>query len=450
MGGTRTAATGEPPVPDPWDDLESLCRLPHRGTCTPEEGRAARWLAARLAELGFEVDLQPFTAPRHTLYLGPGLTGLVLAALGLTGARWAGPGAGSGLLALMALVTLVPLLGELALWPGGTPISLAWVVPRGRSQNVVARWPQGTPRAAAARQPGEAGPGPSAAGLPAAGPQEPLGGRQGEPGPLHLVITAHYDTQWGSWLFAPRFLPWLQAFFVAGYAAFAAVPVLLAARAAGMVAAAPLAAAALVSAAVAGFLLLSWATGRPINGANDNGSGVAVALALARRWAARPLPGVELVVALTGAEETGMRGMAALLSHPWFPRQRGSQVAVLNIDNVGAGRLHYLTAEGMLLPVRYDARLVQEARRLAAALPAGRLTPGPRPLLPTDALVPAARRIPAITFLATGPGGRIPHYHWHTDRLEHVDRAHLAEVARVLWTYVAQLAGEPRAGRYPA
>lgn len=458
-------AARDPEVPDPWNDLEALCRLPHRGTCTPEEGRAARWLAALLQELGFEVDLQPFAAPRHTLYLGPGLTGLLLSGLGLAGARWAEPGAGSGLLACLALAALVPLLGELVLWPGGVPVSLAWIVPRGRSQNVVARWPRPdatgpaavATRASAAR----ATPAATAAGsrasppTPAAatsavdapdGPADPGAGTRAGTGDtrLHLVLTAHYDTQWGSWLFAPRFLPWLQAFFVAGYAAFAAVPVLLAARAAGLAVAGPLAGAAWGSAAVAGFLLISWAAGRPINGANDNGSGVAVALALARRWASVPLPGVELVVALTGAEETGMRGMAALLSHPWFPRDRRDRVAVVNVDNVGAGRLHYLTAEGMLLPVRYDPGLVEHARRLAAELPAGQLAPGPRPLLPTDALVPAARRIPSITFLATGPDNRIPHYHWHTDRLEHVDRSHLAQVARVLWEYVTRLTAARR------
>ncbi|ADU50571.1 peptidase M28 [Thermaerobacter marianensis DSM 12885] len=402
----------EIPVPDPWPDLEALCRLPHRGTATPEEGRAARWLAAVLQERGYEVDVQPFTAPRHTLYLGPGWIGLGLAALALGGARWSGPAWGYAVMAAVAVLALLPLVGELALWPAGSRLSLGVVVPRGRSQNVVARLPRhGAPR-----------------GDAVAGP------------PLHVVVTAHYDTQWGSWLFAPRFLPFLQAFFVAGYAAFAAVPVLLAARALGAAPAAPLAAAGALAAAVAGFLLVSWLAGRPVNGANDNGSGVAVALALARRWAQAPLPGIELTVALTGAEETGMRGMAALLDHPWFPRHAPRGVVVVNVDNVGAGRLHYLTAEGMLRPVRYDRWLVERARELAAALPAGMLTPGPRPLLPTDALVPAARGIPAITFLGAGPRGRIPHYHWHTDRLEHVDRAHLVQVAGVLWSYLEHLA----------
>ncbi|QBS37430.1 M20/M25/M40 family metallo-hydrolase [Thermaerobacter sp. FW80] len=477
---------GHSDVPDPWDDLVALCRLPHRGTATAEEGRAARWLAARLAEMGYQVDVQPFTAPRHTLYLGPGFIGVALAALGIGGARWQGPAWALGLLAAAAALVLLPLLGELVLWPRGSRLSLALLVPRGASQNVVARLPRrGGPAAGAARgavgggaphpaprpvrepaarppadvadpsatRPPAAAAGPNvtrppadAAGAAAARPPadavEPGAARPpaGPPWPLHVVVTAHYDTQWGSWLFAPRILPGLQAFFVVGYAAFLAVPLLLVARAVGLAGSTPLAVAAAASAAVAAFLLISWLGGRPVNGANDNGSGVAVALALARRWARQPLPGIELLLAFTGAEETGMRGMAALLEHPWFPRTAPGGVAVVNVDNVGAGRLHYLTAEGMLLPVRYDPWLVAQARRLAEELPAGLLTPGPRPLLPTDALVAAARGIPAITFLATGPGGRIPHYHWHTDRLEHVDRGHLAGVADLLWRYLAQLA----------
>ena len=441
---------GEADRPDPWDDLVALCRLPHRGTATAEEARAARWLAARLAEIGYEVDVQPFTAPRHTLYLGPGLIGLALAALGMLGARWQGPAGALGLLAAAAALALLPLVGELVLWPRGSRLSLALLVPRGPSQNVVARLARkdGTaadaPRGAVALAAGdEPGPTPSTPGRAPEGAGEVDAAARvpvGSASPLHVVVTAHYDTQWGSWLFAPRILPGLKAFFLVGYAAFLAVPLLLVARAAGLAVSTPLAVAAAASAAVAAFLLVSWLGGRPVNGANDNGSGVAVALALARRWARGPLPGIQLILAFTGAEETGMRGMAALLEHPWFPRAAPGGIAVVNVDNVGAGRLHYLTAEGMLVPVRYAPWLVTQARRLAQGLPAGLLTPGPRPLLPTDALVAAARGIPAITFLATGPGGRIPHYHWHTDRLEHVDRGHLAGVADLLWQYLAQLA----------
>ncbi|HEY8415157.1 MAG TPA: M20/M25/M40 family metallo-hydrolase [Thermaerobacter sp.] len=399
---------------DLWRDLTELSRLPHRGSGTREEARAARWLAARLQELGYEVEIQEFRTPRHTLYLGPAWIGLALAALAVTARNLAG--GGTALAAAAALVALLPLLGEVLFWPYGWPINLTPLLPRARSQNVLAR------------------PGPSRAGNDIAAPR------------LHLFLVAHYDTQWGSWLFAPRFLPFTRSFFTLGYAGFVAVPLLLVLRAAGVAGASPaLLAAGILDAAVAGFLLLCWLTGRPVNGANDNGSGVAVALELARRLHARPLPGAEVTVVFTGAEEVGMRGMATFVAHPLFRRAlaRGrDRVVVINLDNVGRGRLHYLTGEGLVVPVAYDRRLVCLAARVAAALPTGRLTPGPRPLLPTDALLPAARKIPAITFLATGPDGRIPHYHWHSDRLEQVDRRHLEEVADTVWAFLQALAAE--------
>ncbi|PZN11894.1 MAG: peptidase M28 [Bacillota bacterium] len=418
---------------DLWRDLVELTRLPHRGSGTREEAHAARWLAARLQELGYRVEIQEFRTPRHTLYLGPAWTGMALAALALASQGLAG--AGAALAAAGALVVLLPLVGEVLLWPYGWPINLTPLLPRGRSQNVLAR--PGPVRNATAGGTGSPGEG---------DPQEAPRAGDGAVRPFHLFLVAHYDTQWGSWLFAPRFLPFTRSFFTLGYAGFVAVPLLLFLRAAGVAgASAALLAAGILDAAVAGFLLLCWLTGRPVNGANDNGSGVAVALELARRLQAQPLPGAEVTVALTGAEEVGMRGMAALVGHPLFRRAlaRGrDRVVVINLDNLGRGRLHYLTGEGLVLPVAYDRRLVRLAARVAAALPTGRLTPGPRPLLPTDALLPAARKIPAITFLATGPDGRIPHYHWHSDRLEHVDRRHLEEVADAVWAFLQALATE--------
>lgn len=421
---------------DVWRDLTELSRLPHRGSGTREEARAACWLAARLQELGYQVEIQEFRTPRHTLYLGPAWTGLALAALAVAARDLAGGGA--ALTAAAALLALLPLLGEVLLWPYGWPINLTPLLPRARSQNVLAR--PGPART------GEGGGTTGGHGVRAPRDRSRPGGGDDASPRFHLFLVAHYDTQWGSWLFAPRFLPFTRSFFTLGYAGFLAVPLLLFLRAAGVAAAAPaLLAAGLLDAAVAGFLLLCWLAGRPVNGANDNGSGVAVALEMARRLQARPLPGVEVTLVFTGAEEVGMRGMAAFLTHPSFRAAlaRGrDRVVVVNLDNVGRGRLHYLTGEGLIVPVAYDRRLTSLAAGVAGGLPAGRLTPGPRPLLPTDALLPAARQIPAITFLATGPDGRIPHYHWHSDRPDQVDRRHLEEVADSVWAYLQALAAE--------
>ena len=54
-----------------WSYLDKLSRYPHRGVGTKEEAAAAAEAAQWLKDLGYHVDIQPFQAPRDTLYLGP-------------------------------------------------------------------------------------------------------------------------------------------------------------------------------------------------------------------------------------------------------------------------------------------------------------------------------------------------------------------------------------------
>ena len=67
------------------------------------------------------------------------------------------------------------------------------------------------------------------------------------------------------------------------------------------------------------------------NGADDNASGVAAALAIAREVAARPL-GATLVIALVDAEEEGLRGARHFVEQPPIPL---GQIALnVNLDMV--------------------------------------------------------------------------------------------------------------------
>src|SRR5690606_41404111 len=73
-----------------WHYLEGLCRLGPRGSATEGERQAAQWIAARLEELGYDVEIQPFMSPRHTLYLGPAavMAGMLV---GRNLAAWSAP-----------------------------------------------------------------------------------------------------------------------------------------------------------------------------------------------------------------------------------------------------------------------------------------------------------------------------------------------------------------------
>jgi aminopeptidase YwaD len=76
--------------------------------------------------------------------------------------------------------------------------------------------------------------------------------------------------------------------------------------------------------------------GAVYHGADDNASGTAVVVALARAFAAAGGTARTLVVALFGAEELGLVGSAHYVRHPAWPLERTA--AMLNFDMVG--RMH--------------------------------------------------------------------------------------------------------------
>src|SRR5690606_41527223 len=96
-----------------WHYLEGLCRLGPRGSATEGERQAAQWIAARLEELGYDVEIQPFMSPRHTLYLGPAavMAGMLVAR---DLAAWSAP-----LAVGVVVLLLVPRGGEMV-GAGGT------------------------------------------------------------------------------------------------------------------------------------------------------------------------------------------------------------------------------------------------------------------------------------------------------------------------------------------
>lgn len=384
-----------------WKYLEQLARLPARGSATEGERTAARWLHEQLQALGYHVETQPFQSPRHTLYLGPTIVIVVL-----LGTLWLSQ-ALPALAAFLAAAAFVPLVGEML----GAGVNFNLLLPKSPSQNVIAR--------------------------PA------RGGSGGEDAAPDVVVVAHYDTQWGSWLFAPGFRRFLQPFFIVTYAGLVLAFVAIVFRwvlpqAVWTDTMASVAAVILVVSGV--FLFGSWLTGRPVPGANDNGSGVAVALALADRWMEQAnLHGDRAITpwfVFTGCEEVGLRGMHRFLADATLERD----TIFINLDNVGGGRLRYFLGEGMLAYQKYDAELID----LAAAISqrhGGRVKPLKNWLLPTDGLLPAKAGFKAISFLAIGDDQMIPNYHWHSDTIDNVDRDVVEFTEQFVWELLEETGG---------
>lgn len=378
-----------------WHYLKKLSDLPPRGSATQGEKQAAAWLQDQLQDIGYDVAVQPFKSPRHTLYIGPvSVIAAMLVATWLSAFR-------PSVAALLAVVCLIPLVGEML----GTQSNFDLLLPKRPSQNVVAR-----PRRA----------------------------KSGSPNAADVIIVAHYDTQWGSWLFAPRFRPLLQPFFIVTYSGLILALVGVLSRWAlpqagwtdGL-----LRVATVLLIVTGAFLVGSWLTGRAVPGANDNGSGVAVALALAARWQEQAPGNLNPAFLFTGCEEVGLRGMHHFLAET----QPHKDTMFVNLDNVGGGRLRYLLGEGMLAYQHYASEMIAVAEAVAKSH-ADEVRPLKNLLLPTDGLLSAKAGHPTITFLAANDDGSIPHYHWHTDTVDHVDR-HVVELTETfVWEYLEALA----------
>jgi hypothetical protein len=375
-----------------WDYLQKLCDHPHRGSATAAEAAAAADLRQYLAAMGYPVTTQSFAAPRDTLYLGPSFVCVGF----LTAAAIASFSPALGL--LLCSLCLMPLVGEML----GGPVDFDLLLPRYPSQNVWARL-------------------------------APAGERK-----QTIVLSAHYDTQRASWLFHPRFRPFLQGYFYLVYGTLALLMGALLCRLINPNAGWSrwlLACASLGVAVHLGGLLLCRFSGRYVQGANDNGSGTALVLAMADRFRSSPLEETELIFLLTGAEEVGTRGMKRYLKESDLPL---SSTYFINLDNLGTGELCYLLGEGMLTYYRYGADLLLIAEELSREY-GDRIHPRKNLLLPTDGLIPAQLGYQAITFIAFAPDGQPADYHWYTDTLQRIDPGQLAFMEEFLHPFIQRL-----------
>jgi hypothetical protein len=164
-------------------------------------------------------------------------------------------------------------------------------------------------------------------------------------------------------------------------------------------------------------LFVDVALSDPVPGASDNASGVAAVLELARRLGVSPPANLDVWIVFTGAKEGLMLGM-----REWMRAHEDDidprRTFFVNVDNVGAGTVRAVSAEGFVIIYRHDQRLIELATE-AAATPLERSPHLWR--LGTDGTLPAMRGFPSITICATDPYGRIPNFHRQSDTLERIE-----------------------------
>jgi len=165
-------------------------------------------------------------------------------------------------------------------------------------------------------------------------------------------------------------------------------------------------------------------------GANDNASGVAVLLALARYYAETPPP-MTLVFCFFTGEEQGLKGSWKYVKHPVYPLE--NVMMALNLDMVGSGLSGYGLVGGNDWPA--DVSIFEDIRE-AHNLGGLKL----RPNSPNSDHFPfTTKGIKAIFFYATG--GKQP-YHHPDDIPETLDWKTMENTVLLIKEYISEKSKE--------
>jgi len=360
------------------DFLRELCSFPHRGSATKEERKAAALIREKLEGFGYKVVEQEFRATKDNFYLLP-VQVLILAIIGgllsiFTGLSW------------LSLLLLVYGLVLLFLEVSGFDLDLT-LMPRCGSQNVYT--------------------------LPDKLPSK------------LVIVSAHYDTQRGSFIFHPSFVDRIPLLFGVSYSGMGLVflGIILRLFSLSVVPFWFLWIGIALSSIIFLVFFLAYLGGRYTQGANDNGSGTALALFLAQDFKINRADypsDTEVLFLFTGSEEAGTKGMKAFLRKKEKELPRDSTKFIV-LDNLGTGNVTFLTGEGMILYRKAGKDLLKVAWEMQKSSPR-EILEQKNLLLPTDSLPAAASGYQIISFLGKDRKGRLGNYHYYTDVFENVDQ----------------------------
>ena len=398
-GGTVASSGTAAHLDRAWlrDLVETLSSI-HRPTASRGERVAAEWVAARLRELGaMSARVEPERV--HGTFWWP---------LGLA--------AGAGLAAAIAVLRERPALGAaLAGLAGATALD---DLPPGN--RTLRSWlPQRTGTTVVA----EVGP--------------PDADRT-------VVLVAHHDAAHAGLLYHPAIpelvfgrFPWLIERSNTSpplMAPAVAVPGLVGAGAVTGIRALAKTGAAL--ALLSGATLTDIALRKTVPGANDNATGVAALLAIARSLHEAPTERARVLLVST-SEEALCEGMQAFCKRrfPGLPRER---TFFLALDTLGSPHLLVLRGEGMVRMREYPSRSLALLDGLAEELGIW-LFPNLRLRNATDGIIPLAAGYECAALCSCTDLKQPANYHWATDTPENVDYDTVADAVRLTEALVRRL-----------
>jgi hypothetical protein len=398
-GATRTSAQSAGHLDQEWlrGLVEALASI-HRPTASQGERVAAEWVADRLRELGADGARVEREDVHGTFWWPLGLAagaGVVAGLLAMRGRRVAG-----GLLAAAAGLAAVDDLP-----PGKRTLRSA--LPRREATTVV----------------GELGP----------------------PDADHtVVLVAHHDAAHAGLLYHPAIpelvfgrFPWLIERVDTSpplMAPTVAIPLLVGGGALTGNGRLLKAGTALAVASVAA--LADIGLRETVPGANDNATGVAALLAMARALEERPAKNVRVMLVST-SEEALCEGMQAFAQRHFdaLPRER---TFFLCLDTLGSPHLLVLRGEGMIRMREYPARSLALLDGIAEELGIS-MFPNLRLRNATDGVLPLASGYECASLCSCTRLKQPANYHWPTDIPENVDYGTLADAVRLTEAVVRRL-----------
>ena len=357
------------------EHIEALCALGHRGSATPNEKKAADYIAKQLQSWGIETGLEGFKSHSSftwvfaILYGGFALGGLL---------SWSHPFLGVLILSWFSIL----------FW-GESTSTLKIVnrlLPQRPSQNVLGRIKVERPE-------------------------------------KKLVLVAHYDSAKTGLPFHPRMVKSFRSSYILSVIMILVLIIVGVIRlfdGQGLVLNLFRWVAAVYM--LHGILILIYSdlTGVHVQGAADNASGVAVMLGLCEKIRKEPLEKTDLWILATGCEEVNLSGMLAFMENHFKELAKGNTY-FFNFDNLGKGNLHYITGEGMLKIYPSSRKMVSLAEEVTSGPGFEEIRPHVYKLATLDALVPSSRGYPTLSMIALADDHSIFNWHWHSDTMENLD-----------------------------
>ena len=383
------------------ETIDALCAI-ERGSATTGERVAAEWIAERFRRAGLDPVVDEEPALGRGFWWPLGLMSLIGAAAGLAALR--------GRRRLGALLGLAAGAGIADDLENGPQVFRRLAMPRRSTWNVTA-----------------------VAGDPDA--------------ERTVVVLAHHDAPYSGLVFsqdAQRLLDEHTDFVqrtdtsVPVFFPVVAGPLLVALgsvlRRAGLVRAGT------VLAAGSAVAFADIAARGPVPAANDNASGVACLVELARRLGDEPVSGVRVVLASCGSEESFQQGVRAW-GRRWFPRLPRDRTWFLNMETVGSPELVLLEGEGTLRMQDYQAGFKDQVDGWAREIGIP-LRRNLRSRTSTDAVIPHRAGYPTANFVSITRWKALANYHWPSDVPENLDFSTVAQATDVAATVIRRLAPE--------